>query len=444
MSKPPRNIYARVLDVVLAAICVLSAAVLACAMAWPETVGNLNVVAGISFTISVALLIYLRLNPDTVRARQSDTILKIASQTLACFQEGFDIPTAQKVCHLLLPAIGAQAVAITDRESILGYAGDDEEISPGGAPIRTKATHATLEDGKLRVLGTPQEIGFPDSIKGLRAGIIVPLTRGDAIIGTLKFYYRRSRDITETQVALAEGLGQLLSTQIAAVELEQQTKLATTMELKALQSQINPHFLFNTINTIASLVRTDPDRARMLLREFAVFYRRTLENSDDLLELSREVEQTMRYFTFEVARFGEDRLAIDVDIEPGLESVMVPAFMVQPLVENAIYHGMEFKDGDGIIEIKAEQKEDGLWFTVLDNGLGMTEEQVENLLTDHAHVSSKRGSGIGVKNVNERIRLYFGNEYGLFIESEPDEGTTIRIHLPAVDYREIQEKEKTV
>ena len=294
MSKPPRNIYARVLDVVLAAICVLSAAVLACAMAWPETVGNLNVVAGISFTISVALLIYSRLNPDTVRARQSDTILKIASQTLACFQEGFDIPTAQKVCHLLLPAIGAQAVAITDRESILGYAGDDEEISPGGAPIRTKATHATLEDGKLRVLGTPQEIGFPDSIKGLRAGIIVPLTRGDAIIGTLKFYYRRSRDITETQVALAEGLGQLLSTQIAAVELEQQTKLATTMELKALQSQINPHFLFNTINTIASLVRTDPDRARMLLREFAVFYRRTLENSDDLLELSREVEQTIR------------------------------------------------------------------------------------------------------------------------------------------------------
>ena len=138
MSKPPRNIYARVLDVVLAAICVLSAAVLACAMAWPETVGNLNVVAGISFTISVALLIYLRLNPDTVRARQSDTILKIASQTLACFQEGFDIPTAQKVCHLLLPAIGAQAVAITDRESILGYAGDDEEISPGGAPIRTR------------------------------------------------------------------------------------------------------------------------------------------------------------------------------------------------------------------------------------------------------------------------------------------------------------------
>ena len=400
MSKPPRNIYARVLDVVLAAICMLSAAVLACAMAWPETVGNLNVVAGISFTISVALLIYLRLNPDTVRARQSDTILKIASQTLACFQEGFDIPTAQKVCHLLLPAIGAQAVAITDRESILGYAGDDEEISPGGAPIRTKATHATLEDGKLRVLGTPQEIGFPDSIKGLRAGIIVPLTRGDAIIGTLKFYYRRSRDITETQVALAEGLGQLLSTQIAAVELEQQTKLATTMELKALQSQINPHFLFNTINTIASLVRTDPDRARMLLREFAVFYRRTLENSD------------------------EDRLAIDVDIEPGLESVMVPAFMVQPLVENAVRHAMP-QEGKLEIHILAYSEGDDLYITVSDNGVGMDAEQRRKLLRPEA----SKGLGIAMKNINERLRGYFGTESRMEVDSTPGNGTRVTMFM---------------
>ena len=359
-----------------------------------------------------------------MRARQSDTILKIASQTLACFQEGFDIPTAQKVCHLLLPAIGAQAVAITDRESILGYAGDDEEISPGGAPIRTKATHATLEDGKLRVLGTPQEIGFPDSIKGLRAGIIVPLTRGDAIIGTLKFYYRRSRDITETQVALAEGLGQLLSTQIAAVELEQQTKLATTMELKALQSQINPHFLFNTINTIASLVRTDPDRARMLLREFAVFYRRTLENSDDLLELSREVEQTMRYFTFEVARFGEDRLAMDIDIEPGLESVMVPAFMVQPLVENAVRHAMP-QEGKLEIHILAYSEGDDLYITVSDNGVGMDAEQRRKLLRPEA----SKGLGIAMKNINERLRGYFGTESRMEVDSTPGNGTRVTMFM---------------
>ena len=420
----PRNMYARVLDVLLAAVCILSAAVLAAAIAWPITLGNLNVVAGISFTVSVALLIYLRLNPDTVRARQSDTILRIASQTLECFQEGFDIPTAQKVCHLLLPTIGAQAVAITDREAILGYAGDEEEISPGGAPIRTKATHATLEDGKLRVLATPQEIGFPDSIKGLRAGIIVPLTRGDAIIGTLKFYYRKARDITETQIALAEGLGELLSTQIAAVELEQQTKLATTMELKALQSQINPHFLFNTINTIASLVRTDPERARMLLREFAVFYRRTLENSDDLLELSREVEQTMRYFTFELARFGEDRLFMDVDIEPGLESVMVPAFMVQPLVENAVRHAMP-QEGRLEIHISAYSKGDDLYINVSDNGIGMDAEQRRKLLQPEA----SKGLGIAMKNINERLRGYFGTESRMDVESNPGEGTSVTMFM---------------
>ena len=136
-------------------------------------------------------------------------------------------------------------------------------------------------------------------------------------------------------------MGQLLSTQIAAVELEQQTKLATTMELKGAPRVKSTRTSCSIPSTpLRRSCATDPDRARMLLREFAVFYRRTLENSDDLLELSREVEQTMRYFTFEVARFGEDRLAMDIDIEPGLESVMVPAFMVQPLVENAVRHAM--------------------------------------------------------------------------------------------------------
>jgi len=219
-------------------------------------------------------------------------------------------------------------------------------------------------------------------------------------------------------------LGQLLSTQIAAVELEQQTKLATTMELKALQSQINPHFLFNTINTIASLVRTDPDRARMLLREFAVFYRRTLENSDDLLELSREVEQTMRYFTFEVARFGEDRLAMDIDIEPGLESVMVPAFMVQPLVENAVRHAMP-QEGKLEIHILAYSEGDDLYITVSDNGVGMDAEQRRKLLRPEA----SKGLGIAMKNINERLRGYFGTESRMEVDSTPGNGTRVTMFM---------------
>lgn len=419
-----RGNYAKVLDIVLFTAAILAGAVLLMSVYRPAAFGELNVVAGISFTVSLALLIYLHLNPDTVRAQQSDTILKIASQTLACFQEGFDISSAQKVCTLLLPAISAEAVAITDKEHILGYVGLEETSCPGGSPIRTKATHATLEDGQIRVLGTPQEIGFPSTVKNLRAGIIVPLRRGDAIIGTLKFYYRSSRSITETQLALAEGLGELLSTQIAAVELEQQTKLATTMELKALQSQINPHFLFNTINTIASLVRTDPERARMLLREFAVFYRRTLENSEDMVDLMREVEQTMRYFTFEVARFGEDRLAIEVEIEDGLEDLMVPAFMIQPLVENAVRHAMP-QEGKLTIEISAHTEGDDAYISVSDDGIGMDAESRRKLLQPEA----SKGLGIAMKNIKERLVGYYGTESRMDIESLPGNGTRITMYL---------------
>ena len=419
-----RHNFAKTLDMVLFANLVLSAAMLIMSITLPRVFGGLNVVAGLSFSVALALIIYLRLNPDSVRARQSDTLLRIASQTLASFQEGFDIDSAQKVCRLLLPATGAPAVAITDKEHILGYAGLEESSSPGGSPIRTKATHATLEDGKIRVLGSPTEIGFPTTVKSLHAGIIVPLRRGEAIIGTLKFYYRRSRDITETQIAVAEGLGELLSTQIAAVELEQQTKLATTMELKALQSQINPHFLFNTINTIASLVRTDPDRARVLLREFAVFYRRTLEDSQDLVDLVREIDQTMRYFTFEVARFGEERLAMDVDIEPGLEDLMVPAFMVQPLVENAVRHAMP-QEGRLVIKVSARSDGDDAVISVSDNGVGMDAEQRRKLLKPEA----SKGLGIAMKNINERLKGYFGTESRMDVESVPGNGTRVTLFL---------------
>ena len=116
--------------------------------------------------------------------------------------------------------------------------------------------------------------------------------------------------------------------------------------------------------------------------------------------------------------------------------------MLQPLVENAIYHGMEFMDGDGEIRVTVQRQGDDLWIEVCDNGLGMTEEQVESLLSEKPPVPSRRGSGIGVKNVNERIRLYFGEGYGIVIVSEPDEGTAIRIHLPAKLYSETTEKER--
>ena len=290
-------------------------------------------------------------------------------------------------------------MAITDKDQILGYSGFEEDSNPAGTDIRTHATHATIADGKMRVLFTAEDIGFPSGASTIRAAIIVPLVVGPRVEGTLKFYYRRANHISETQKSIAEGFGQLLSTQMAAAALEEQTKLATSMELKALQSQINPHFLFNTINTIASLIRTNPEKARMLLREFAVFYRRTLEDSADLILFAREIEQTLRYFAFEIARFGEDRVAMEVDIEPEVEDMLIPPFLIQPLVENAVRHAMP-SEGKLTISIIGRVEGEDVIVSVADDGVGMSEHARQNIL----HPESSTGMGIAVKNVHDRMR----------------------------------------
>ncbi|MEG0323897.1 MAG: histidine kinase [Raoultibacter sp.] len=411
------------LEMLMFTFVVLSGLILLWAIVWPNQNIGIMVGAGIVFTFSLVMVIRLLMDPDSVRARQSDAMLKLASQTLACMKAGLNEVSAQKVCRLLLPSTGAIAIAITDKDQILGYAGLEQERNPTGSEIRTHATHATLTDGSMRILLSTEDIGFPTETS-IKAAIIVPLAMGGHVEGTLKFYYRKPRHISETQKSMAEGFGKLLSTQMAAAALEQQTKLATSMELKALQSQINPHFLFNTINTIASLIRTNPEKARILLREFAVFYRRTLEDSAELILFARELEQTLRYFSFEVARFGEDRVSIDVDVEPEVEDMMIPPFLIQPLVENAVRHAMP---SEGLLEIEVTGVCEGndVLVCVSDNGVGMTDEARMNIL----HPQSSKGLGIAVKNVNDRIRGYFGPGTHMEIESELGAGTKVTLVL---------------
>ncbi len=140
---------------------------------WP-----IMVCAGVVFTLSIVVVIRLIMDPDSVRARQSDSMLKLASQTLTCMNDGMDYEAAQKICGLLLPSTAAIAVAITDKKQILGYAGYEEAQNLPGSIIRTHATHATLADGKLRILFTPEEIGFPTESSSIKAAIIVPLKVG--------------------------------------------------------------------------------------------------------------------------------------------------------------------------------------------------------------------------------------------------------------------------
>ncbi len=412
------------LEIVMIAIAILSGIVLVWQVFNPDRSVVIMIVGGALLTVSLVAVISLSMDPDSVRARQSDAMLKLARQTLACMKGGLDSNSAQKICELLLPTTAAVAVAITNNEVILGYSGYNSLRNPAGSSIKTRVTHEVIQQGEMRILLTPEEIGLPTDAGAIHAAIVVPLVVGRTVEGTLKFYYRKAVDISATQKSIAEGFGQLLSTQMAAEALEEQTKLATSMELKALQSQINPHFLFNTINTIASLIRTDPAKARMLLREFAVFYRRTLEDSADLIPFSREMEQTTRYFAFEVARFGEERVCMEVVADIEVADVMVPPFLIQPLVENAVRHAMP-SEGKLTITITADVYDDEIVISVADDGVGMTPEARENIL----HPESSTGCGIAVKNVHDRMAGYFGPGTHMDVESELGEGTKITLHL---------------
>ncbi len=214
-------------------------------------------------------------------------------------------------------------------------------------------------------------------------------------------------------------------------------------EFDTLQSQINPHFLYNTLDIIVWMIENEQKQeAVKVVTALARFFRISLSKGKSIITVHDELEHVRNYLTIQQMRF-KNKFVYEIRAEEDTMGLACLKLMLQPLVENAIYHGMEFMDGDGLIEIQVKKEGKDLWIEVRDNGFGMTKEQVENLLSEKPHVSSRRGSGIGVKNVNERIRLYFGEDYGLIIESEPDEGCLIRCHLPVKEYVEPMESTQT-
>lgn len=208
-------------------------------------------------------------------------------------------------------------------------------------------------------------------------------------------------------------------------------------EFDTLQSQINPHFLYNTLDIIVWMIENEQKQeAVKVVTALARFFRISLSKGKSIITVRDELEHVGNYLTIQQMRF-KNKFIYKITAGEEVMELACLKLMLQPLVENAIYHGMEFMDGDGEICVEVHRQGEELQFSVSDNGLGMTEEQAANLLGEKAHVSSRRGSGIGVKNVNERIRLYFGEDYGLAIRSEPDEGTRILIRLPAQPYTEM-------
>jgi two-component system, LytTR family, sensor kinase len=210
------------------------------------------------------------------------------------------------------------------------------------------------------------------------------------------------------------------------IKLEEQERLLLHARMEALQNQINPHFLFNTLNSISSLVRFDPDMARDVIFKLATILRRLLNSSEAFVPLRDEFEFIDNYLDIEVVRFGRDKLRVVKEFAPASLDVVVPSMLLQPLVENAIKHGLSTKVEGGSIYLRSRLSESRLIIEVEDDGVGMGAAQLEGS-------SSWPGMGIGMANISERLQVLYGDTARMTIDSHEGKGTLIRIRLPLVE-----------
>ncbi len=378
---------------------------------------------------------YWLLNPDFLRSRYTEETLSLASDMLEDMRGGLTTESAEAICRHLLSETRACTIAVTNETHVLACVGTMADDFPAGSPIHTPATNYVIEHGITQSFTQTVEVGTENGRRRkIPAGIVAPLKVNDRTVGALKFYFPTSHAVNRTQYALVMGFAELISTQLVIHALELQEELTARAEVRALQAQINPHFLFNTLNTIASFTRTDPARARELLRDFSGFYRSMLDNTGSLIPVTREIAQTKRYLMFEYARFGDDRISAEFSIEAGTEDVLVPAFIIQPLVENAVRHGMR-DEGTLHIRVSVRAGKDGaISIEVADDGAGMSEDVAASLFDLNAgsvDPTAPQGSGAGVAthNISERIKRFYGPKSFAHAVSRPREGTTITLHL---------------
>jgi two-component system LytT family sensor kinase len=203
--------------------------------------------------------------------------------------------------------------------------------------------------------------------------------------------------------------------------LQEQEKLLLAAKISALASQINPHFLFNTLTSISSLIRSQPETARMVVHRLSALLRRRLRDPNHFVTIREELEAVHEYLDIEVIRFGP-QLRVRTNVDANTLDVLVPSMILQPLVENCVKHGLSRKVGGGTITIRAERNGGGAVIEVSDDGLGMTDERLETAFSD----------GIGLSNVNERLRVIYGARSALRLSTELGVGTSVRLEIPDI------------
>ncbi|MFE1906101.1 sensor histidine kinase [Streptomyces gardneri] len=341
--------------------------------------------------------------------------LHTASLAAPPLRAGLTEETARKAASTLRSLLGTEALCLTDRSAVLAWDG------PGGDHHRAHVPALaadTLDTGRSRSAHTDCD----DPACPLRWAVIAPLTGEDGVLGALVAYGSRESAVL---VRAATEVARWVSVQLELAELDRSRTRIVEAEIRALRAQISPHFIFNSLAAIASFVRTDPERARELLLEFADFTRYSFRRHGDFAQLADELRSIEQYLALAGARFGS-RLKVTLQIAPEVLPVTLPFLCLQPLVENAVKHGLQERERGCRVTIAARDAGAEAVVTVEDDGVGMDPELLRAVLRGE----HPAGSGIGLSNVDERLRQVYGPEHGLVIETGVGAGMKVTVRIP--------------
>ncbi|WP_435952647.1 LytS/YhcK type 5TM receptor domain-containing protein [Dryocola sp. BD626] len=371
-------------------------------------------------TVSIGFIVLLVQSVEGEKeasaARQAKLALDIANKTLPLFRN-VNSESLRQVCKIIRDDINADAVAMTDTEKVLAYVGLGENNYHENDQAFAPRTRQALKEGKIIIRNDDEAWRTPE----IHSIMIIPLWEKGVVTGTLKIYYRHAHQITSTLQEMAVGLSQIISTQLEVSRAEQLREMANKAELRALQSKINPHFLFNALNAISSSIRMNPDTARQLIFNLSRYLRYNIElNDDEQIDIKKELYQIKDYIAIEQARFG-DKLTVIYNIDEDVNCT-IPSLLIQPLVENAIVHGIQPCKGKGVVTISVEESGNRVRIAVRDTGNGIDPQVIERVESNEMP-----GNKIGLLNVHHRVKLLYGE--GLHIRRlEP--GTEIAFYVP--------------
>jgi two-component system, LytTR family, sensor kinase len=377
------------------------------------------VVAGAFLLVGALVLLWRR---QRARGFLSDVdratyeTLSTVSQASRHLRAGLTAEGAARSAKDLRSMLGASALAVCDTGGVLAWDGAADHHAGTAVALAASARHT----GRVVVLGR-EEVACARPDCPVRGAVVAPLVSEDVVVGTLTAYTARP---SAGLARATEQVAAWVSAQVELSELDRERTRAMEAELRSLRAQISPHFTYNSLAAIASFVRTDPDRARELLLEFADFTRYALRRGGAFTTLAEELRNVERYLVLEQARFG-DRLQVSLLVAPEVLPLAVPYLVVQPLVENAVRHGLAGKEGVGHVSITATDRGSEAEIVVEDDGVGADPEVVRQVLD-----GVRESDSLGLGNVDARLRQVYDDDHGLVVETAPGLGTKVSFRIP--------------